>query len=82
MAIKIATKNPMIVVVMAGGPVDISWAKVREMCVCTCTNMYLFNVFEYCSDQSTVPLHYLQIAGISQSPMLMQLFGVVIVNNR
>ena len=28
MAIRSATKNPMIVVVMTGGPVDISWAKV------------------------------------------------------
>ena len=28
-AIRNATKNPMIVVVMSGGPVDISWAKVR-----------------------------------------------------
>jgi len=29
-AIRNATKNPMIVVVMSGGPVDISWAKVRQ----------------------------------------------------
>ena len=29
-AIRNATKNPMIVVIMSGGPVDISWAKVRE----------------------------------------------------
>ena len=28
MAIRSATKNPMIVVVMSGGPVDLSWAKV------------------------------------------------------
>ena len=27
-AIRNATKNPMIVVLMSGGPVDISWAKV------------------------------------------------------
>ena len=29
-AIRNATKNPMIVVVMSGGPVDISWAKVSQ----------------------------------------------------
>ena len=27
LAIRSATKNPMIVVVMSGGPVDLSWAK-------------------------------------------------------
>ena len=29
-AIRSATKNPMIVVVMSGGPIDISWAKVSH----------------------------------------------------
>ena len=29
-AIRNATKNPMIVVVMSGGPVDVSWAKVSQ----------------------------------------------------
>ena len=32
MAIRNATQNLMIVVVMSGGPVDISWAKVRVYC--------------------------------------------------
>ena len=32
MTIRSATQNPMIVVVMSGGPVDISWAKVRVYC--------------------------------------------------
>ena len=35
MAIRSATKNPMIVVVMSGGPVDISWAKVRYIVIST-----------------------------------------------
>jgi len=30
MAIRSAIKNPMIVVLMSGGSVDISWAKVRK----------------------------------------------------
>ncbi|XP_065885416.1 uncharacterized protein [Dysidea avara] len=36
MAIRSATKNPMIVVVMAGGPVDISWAKANADAVLWC----------------------------------------------
>ncbi|XP_065885783.1 uncharacterized protein [Dysidea avara] len=36
MAIRSATKNPMIVVVMSGGPVDISWAKTKADAVLWC----------------------------------------------
>ncbi|XP_065884016.1 uncharacterized protein [Dysidea avara] len=36
MAIRSATKNPMIVVVMSGGPVDISWAKINADAVLWC----------------------------------------------
>ncbi|XP_065885422.1 uncharacterized protein [Dysidea avara] len=36
MAIRSATKNPMVVVVMTGGPVDISWAKANADAVLWC----------------------------------------------
>ena len=36
-AVRNATKNPMIVVVMSGGPVDISWAKVSQYINCNLT---------------------------------------------
>lgn len=49
-AIRNATKNPMIVVVMSGGPVDISWAKVStsvtiQLYDCTSYRLMLMHSF-------------------------------------
>jgi len=53
MAIRGATKNPMIVVLMSGGPVDVSWAKVREnihiIAVANVLRNYNITVHEKCN---------------------------------